>query len=211
VGIATLSLLTILCLALSAPAFADIYNNGPTGAIYNTLYLDVYAVSDSFTVNTNGTMGSFTFADWVPTGSTPLTADWAIGTSSFGNDIASGTSAQINATFLCSNGGRLACAKFGYDIYLSTVNTGPIDLFTGTSYWLTLTNAMDSFGGRDGWDVNSGPSLAFHNVYGQVPSESFTINAGSSTTSGTTPEPSSIMLFGSAILGLGSIVRRKLF
>jgi hypothetical protein len=125
------TLFTILCSVLSVPAFADLYNNGPTGAIYNALYLDLYAVSDSFTVNTNGTMGSFTFADWVPTGSVPLTVDWAIGTSSFGNDIAGGTGPRINATFLCSNGGRLPCATFGYDIYLSTVNTGPIDLFTG--------------------------------------------------------------------------------
>ena len=33
--------------------------------------------------------------------------------------------------------------------------------------------------------------------------------SGSST--GTTPEPSSIMLFGSGILGLAGVLRRKLF
>ncbi|MGB8769522.1 MAG: PEP-CTERM sorting domain-containing protein, partial [Candidatus Korobacteraceae bacterium] len=64
---------------------------------------------------------------------------------------------------------------------------------------------------------NSGPSAAYHNLLGAVPSESFTITGGSTTTSstttsttGTTPEPSSIMLFGSGILGLAGVLRRKL-
>ncbi len=41
--------------------------------------------------------------------------------------------------------------------------------------WLTLTGATDNFGGRDAWDINSGPSAAYHNLLGAVPSESFTI------------------------------------
>ena len=52
------------------------------------------------------------------------------------------------------------------------------------------------------WDENSGPSIASNNEVGTVPSESFTVlgSAGTSTT-GTTPEPGSILLFGSGILG----------
>ena len=41
----------------------------------------------------------------------------------------------------------------------------------------------------------------------RLPSEAFTITGGT----GTTPEPSSIMLFGSGILGLAGVLRRKLF
>jgi hypothetical protein len=53
---------------------------------------------------------------------------------------------------------------------------------------------------------------------GTIPSESFTVlgyenttTSTSTTTTGTTPEPSSIMLFGSGILGLAGMLRRKLF
>jgi hypothetical protein len=217
--IATLSLLTILCLALSAPAFADLYNNGATLGNTNGWFIDVFQVSDSFTVSANASMTDFTFAEWVTTGSTPLTVDWAVGTTSFGSDVGSGTGAAITSSLVCTNGspfnGGLCAGGFGYDIYNSTVTTNDLPLTAGTTYWLSLTNATDSFGGRDAWDINSGASLAYHNTLGQVPSESFTISGGtttstSTTTTGTTPEPSSIMLFGSGILGLAGVLRRKL-
>jgi hypothetical protein len=159
-------------------------------------------------------MNSFTFAEWIPAGATPLTVDWAVGTSSFGNDVGSATSAAISGALLCSAGQPLnggLCGGGVFDIYNSTVLTGPLSLSAGTTYWLTLTNATDSVAGRDAWDINSGPSLAYHSTEGQVPSESFTINGqGSTTTSGSTPEPSSIMLFGSGVLGIASLLRRRL-
>jgi hypothetical protein len=54
---------------------------------------------------------------------------------------------------------------------------------------------------------------------GTIPSESFTVlgsegsttTSTSTTTTGTVPEPSSIMLFGSGILGLVGMLRRRLF
>jgi hypothetical protein len=70
------------------------------------------------------------------------------------------------------------------------------------------------------WDENSGagcggtgggancPASASESSVGTIPSEDFTIGGGSG---GTTPEPSSIMLFGSGILGLAGLLRRKLF
>ena len=63
--------------------------------------------------------------------------------------------------------------------------------------------------------------MASNNSIGSIPSESFTVdgcNLGgcetSTTTTSTTtsvPEPSSIMLLGSGILGLASLLRRRLF
>jgi hypothetical protein len=68
------------------------------------------------------------------------------------------------------------------------------------------------------WDENSGPSLASESSVGSIPSEAFTILGSNTstfdvttTTGGSVPEPTSIMLFGSGILGLASLVRRKLF
>ena len=171
-------------------------------------------MTDSFSVSSSETMNSFEFAQWVEAGSTPMTVDWAIGTTSFGGDIASGSS-TITYNLLCSAGPN--CGLSAYDVYSSTVATGSIQLTAGDTYWLTLTNANDSFGGRSAWDITSGPSQAYHNLLGAVPSESFTICNGNdacqgttTTTTGTTPEPSSIMLLGSGILGLAGTPRRRL-
>lgn len=65
------------------------------------------------------------------------------------------------------------------------------------------------------WDENSGPSQASENSVGTIPSESFTLlgtnGTTTSTTGGTVPEPTTVMLFGSGILGLAGVLRRKPF
>jgi PEP-CTERM motif len=91
---------------------------------------------------------------------------------------------------------------------------GAVSLNAGT-YWMNLNNAVVPNGDPIYWDENSGPSSASQNSVGTIPSESFTLLGGSTTsqttTTSTTPEPSSIMLFGSGILGLAGVLRRKLF
>jgi hypothetical protein len=80
------------------------------------------------------------------------------------------------------------------------------------SYWLNLQNAIVNNGDPIYWDENSGvgcsspgcPSRAF--TIEPVPSESFTLYGGSN---GTTPEPSSSLLFGTAAIGVGTVLRRK--
>jgi hypothetical protein len=209
-------LLTILCLALSAPAFGDLYSNGQTNGTQFAYFLNGYAVSDSF-VPSHPTdcaeQCSFEVALWVSTGSTPSTLDWAIGTSPFGSDVASGSGGGVGYVLLCQNGQLFyhhqPCGGgFGYDVYYARMGFIGAGLTSATTYWLTLTGATDSFGGTDGWDVNSGPSLAFHSLLGAVPSESFTV---SECPECSIPEPSSILLFGSGIiLGLSGVLRRKL-
>ena len=223
--ISAFTLLTVLCLALTAPAFAaDLYNNGPTNGTSNAYFIDVYVVSDSF-VPSGSSMDRFEFAEWVGAGATPLTVDWAIGTSSFGSDVGSGSATfgqggnapHCFAATAANTMAGPAAAALAMTCTAIRYLLVPGRCRAGSTYWLTLTNATDSFGGRDGWDINSGASLAYHNLLGAVPSESFTICSGpgqgcqgSTTTTGTTPEPSSIMLFGSGILGLAGFLRRKL-
>jgi hypothetical protein len=78
---------------------------------------------------------------------------------------------------------------------------------------VNLQNASSAAGNPVYWDENSGPSQASQNSVGTIPSESFTILGGNSTTStgGTVPEPGSIALFGSGFFGLLGVLRRKLF
>jgi hypothetical protein len=45
-------------------------------------------------------------------------------------------------------------------------------------------------------------------VLGSIPSEAFTLTG--STSGGTTPEPGSVMLFASGVLGVAGVLRRRL-
>ena len=49
--------------------------------------------------------------------------------------------------------------------------------------------------------------MAYENTIGSIPSEHFTLTGPGGTNS---PEPSSILLFGSGILGLAGVLRLKL-
>ena len=61
-------------------------------------------------------------------------------------------------------------------------------------------------GGQDG-DEGPCPSIASDSALGTIPSEAFTING--SNGGGSTPEPSSLALFGSGVLGIGGLLRRR--
>ncbi len=218
--IATLSLLTILCLALGTTAFADtIFSEGPVLAADNGIFIDGnggpfgQSLSDGFVAATGGSGGQVYFAEWVLGGTTPTGVTWAIGNNNFSGTLTS--AADFGSTLYCSSGGS-GCDAFGYDVYISHFSISGTSFTAGNEYWLTLTNATDNQGiGYNAWDITSpGPATCDveHGVI--VPGgggacgfqgESFTITSG-----GTTPEPSSILLLGSGILGLAGVLRRKL-
>jgi hypothetical protein len=197
---------------LSAPVFAGtLYNDGPTDGFTNAFIIDGpggsfgQTISDGFVATNSGLATSFDFAEWVTAGSTPTALTWMLGTSAFGNDLGSGSGID-SFTFFASNG-------FGFDVYIDHVTGLSAALTAGNTYFLTLGGAVDSSGSTfDGWDLNNGPASCSFAV-GGVPQgdcgaggESFTINSSPTTT----PEPSSILLFGSGILGLAGVLRRKL-
>ena len=104
------------------------------------------------------------------------------------------------------------CVLNGYNYNVCTETA----MFDGPSlnagmYWLNLQNGIVNTGDPVYWDENGGPSEASEGSLGTLPAESFTIlgSTGSTTTTGTTPEPGSLMLFGSGVLGFMGILRRK--
>ena len=211
--------LTILYLTLAAiPVLAQqwSYDNGPINGTTDAWTINFgFLVSDSFVAQGSNVAG-FSFGVWEFSGDLMTSVDWSINSEEnagtlYGSGTAKkggGAGGTLTDTFISSN-------QYGYDIDRITVTGLNVNgMTTGNRYWLTLQNAVVPSGNPVFWDENSGtgcqsngcPSLASENALGTLPAEAFTIGGG-----GTTPEPSSIMLLGSGILGLAGVVRRKLF
>ena len=219
--IALLSLLTVCCLMLAvAPAMADtvFYNNGPFNGDNNAWTINFgFTVSDSYT-NTPGfnSVSDFHFVYWDASTTDVLTSvDLSFGTTSFGGTpttigiagapgCGTGCLVGLTNTFLGLN-------AYGYALYQADWDTRFDIRIPATGGYVTLSNACTTSGcsvvNPIYWDENSGPSTAYENQVGSIPSETFTL---SGERAGTTPEPSSIMLFGSGILGLAGVLRRRL-
>ena len=215
IRIASLSLLA-LCLTLAAaPAMADtLYSNGPTNGTTDAWTINFgFIVSDTFTLTDISTVTGLSFTTWMEPGDTLLSAEVAITSSEFGgtqffngvvNFTQSGCSTNQYGFSLCTESGAFNVA----------LNAG--------TYWLNLENAVSALGDPVYWDENSGPSMASENSVGSIPSESFTVLGSTTSTTTTTittcgpaggcvTEPSTIMLFGSGILSLAGVLRRRFF
>ena len=207
IHIASLTLLAVLCLPLAAlPALADtLYDNGPVnGEVAAWQINGGYVVSDSFYTKQkpDGTVAG-NVALWMLPGDTLTSLDWSMtsqpnGGTVYGSGTASG--ADLTSTFLFTN-------QYGYDLRLYEAACKGTHLKEVAIEWFNLQNANSAEGNPVYWDENSGPSQAYDSALGTIPSESFTLIG----TSGATPEPSSLLLFGSGVLGIGGLLRKRLF
>ena len=112
------------------------------------------------------------------------------------------------------------CNENGYGFEVCTESgtfSGPT-LNNGT-YWLNLLNATVNNGDPVYWDENSGigcqsegcPSQACEgNCESTIPSESFSI-LGTSSGTGTVPEPSSLALVGCGLFAVDETLRRRFY
>jgi len=206
--------LTLLLLALVAiPAMADnIYDNGPINGTTDGWTINFgFVVSDTFNVSGAGaTITGLNFGAWLFVGDTLVSAEVSITSDPFG-----GTS-YFDGTVQFSQGNCVG-NQYGFNVCTETsASFNGLALQPGT-YWVTLQNAVVNTGDPVYWDENSGigchspgcPSEVSENSEGTIPPESFDVTG--SYGGGTTPEPSDIWLFGSGLLGLAAVLRRKLW
>ncbi|MGA2370368.1 MAG: PEP-CTERM sorting domain-containing protein [Candidatus Korobacteraceae bacterium] len=208
-------LLIAVCLMLAAvPAVAQtIYNNGPINGNTDAWTINFgFIVSDTFNVvNSATTITGASFGMWLFSGDTLTSAELSI------TSRENGGTSYFDQTVNFTQGGCTA-NQYGYNVCQENTSFAGPTLNSGT-YWLNLQNASVPSGDPIYWDENSGPSSASESSVGTIPSEAFTMLGSretcgfcyTSTTLGTVPEPSSIMLFGSGILGLANLLRRRLF
>ena len=219
IRITTLSL-TILCFALTAYAgTTTFYNDGGIdghdgnlpviGPNYPGASIDI---SNGFVSAASGSPNTLEWGEWSL--GAPTSFSYELGSAAFGTDLGSGTVAQNagNSTFLFTN-------SYGYGIYDVKVGITSLAMTAGNTYWLSVSNATDAANdATQSWDVpnggiSGGPATCNFRQsginYGDCGrgGESFTLTGQSQST---TPEPSSILLFGSGILGLAGVLRRKL-
>ncbi len=210
------ALLLVLPLLIASYAAADVvYTNGPiNGNISAYSFATQYGweMANSFTVGSDSTITGFAIGSWVYPGDTPTTFSWQILTGGpswlGGTVVASGDATWTSNTFWGLGFGY-------YYVYTSELDGLNVNLSSG-EYWLQLSNGVTNVPGDPiYWDENDGPSTAhqgyYGSEYGQVGSEAFTIFGSQGTSGGgTVPEPSSLVLFGSGILGLAGLLRRRI-
>ena len=206
--------LFVMLAALTAtPVLAQsyLYDNGPINGTTDAWTINFgFIVSDTFTLGAATSVIGLSFGAWLFPGDILESAEVSITSSEFGGT----TYFDGNVNFTQSD---CTTNQFGFNVCTETGSFGPANLNAGT-YWLNLQNAVVNTGDPIYWDENSGPSQASENSVGTIPSEAFSLLGGcggskSSPDCGpppppTSPEPGSLVLFGSGVVAMLGAVRR---
>ena len=220
-------LLCVLLAAITASAanLGTLYSNGPSSPTDNYAWQINfgYIVSNSFTLGAASTVTGFSFGVWAYPGDRPLTVDWSITSAEFGGTTYGAGTANVSASFLWTNNTNpTLCPAGSCDVLqLTTGAMSPVAMAPGT-YWLNLQNITSVQGSPVMWEENNGlgcaptdpaywcTSKASESTVGTMASEDPEIYGYSEGGGGGTPEPSSMVLFASGVLGLGATLRRQL-
>ena len=211
-----ITLFSLLAFSMVAGAVAataqTVYSNGPiNGNVDSWPFNFGFIVSDTFNVVNNGTtITGFDFGAHLFPGDTLTSAELSITSGENGGTTYFDQTLNFTQSMCRVN-------VFGMNVCLETSTFQGPTLNLGT-YWLNLQNGSVPSGDPVYWDENSGPSSASFSTLGSIPSEAFTVlgtSSGTTTTSTTStttsvPEPSSILLLASGVLGLAGMVRRRL-
>ena len=179
----------------------DVYDNGPPNGEVDAWTINFeFVVSDTLYLASNDTcIDGVIFTVWLFPGDTLLSADVTISSDLYGFPDSYGGGSLVTAETDCFENG------WGYNVCTETVpftGNGITPPLASGTYYVNIQAAQTSCppggcninygnGSTDAayWDENSGPSLAYENTVGSIPSESFTILGGTSACSAPPPDP----------------------
>ena len=183
----------VLLLGLDQARAGTLYSNGLLNGTINAYDIATPTpLSNSFILSSASTLTGAQLGLWVASpGNPPTSVHWAIGTTPFGGQVASGT-AGLSSVFIQDYLG-VSYAQYESTFSLSeAVNAG--------TFYLTLNNASAG-GPAVYWDETNGPSTP----YGVGGSESFQIFGNPAAT----PEPATLTLLGIGFAGLAGLGWRR--
>jgi hypothetical protein len=201
----------LLAAALPAAAQQTLYENGPINGEVDAWTINRgFEISDSLAISTgNSTVTGLSFGVWLTPGDVLESVE-----ATLSSEPLQGGTIYFDGTVNLAQSGCFV-NNLAFDVCTVTGSFNGPALNNGT-YWLTLQNAVSIDGDPVYWDENSGvgchsqgcPSEGVNDILGgTLPSEAFTILGSSQT--GSTPEPSSLVLVASGFVGVVEFLRRK--
>jgi PEP-CTERM motif len=187
---------------------AILYSNGPINGTINGYDINsipaggTFSISDSFTISSDSTVNEVSDIGLLAN-NIPLALSWVISTSPGGSGVveAGESNADLATSFI-------GTTIYGLSLYSASFSVDGLDLSPAT-YYLELSDAtVEGDSEFVFWDENDGPSLACGPGScspGSIGSESFQVDGYVNSV----PEPASLTLVGSALVGLGAARRRK--
>ena len=214
-----------------------LYSNGPAYLNDTFAWSANPLVTNSFYIGASSTITAFSFAVWVPLGDTPLATEFFIGSTKFDFDIAAGGSyldgshgsqPPIWLWLNTSAAAITACGSPSCDVYQVTATVAPKRSRKPRNVLVDADRRGHSNGAGLLWDQNDNgipgslggegctgwlntpgtcPSIAWQQGNPiAIPSEDPDIIG---YLNNPTPEPTSLALFGTVIVGLGGLLRKR--
>ena len=211
-----LLLIVSMCVVMAAslPASAGtLYENGPINGETDAWTINFgFVMSDTITISTGqSTINGFSFGAWLFAGDTLQSAEVSFTSEPFGGTTYFDQVVNFTASGCFVN-------NYGYDVCTETGSFNGPSLNHGT-YWLNLQNAVSNLGDPVYWDGEQWHRLSFPGLLsseagggtGTDPSGAFSILGRLVRPEpASTPEPASLVLFASGVVGVAAVLRRKL-